>query len=347
MNTITTTIAARASRHDGDRHLRRGFGVAILVAALVSATACGGDTTTDAAGTIVPASTSTTTAPPVSSMVNAPPTDPTTTSTTTTARPTSTTEPRPTTTRDELVGSAGERVHVRCTGSGATTVLLIAGFETGAEGWGRIEPAIAARARTCSYERLGTGTSDPATSTQTFTTQASGLHELLTSIGEPGPYVVVGHSFGGAAATTFASLYSDEVTGLVLVDAPAVTWPTALCAVPDDGSETAATLRSFCASFSDPTTNAEHLDVLASFAEVADIVSLGSLPMTVITAVDRQFSGLAANELARLTEEWDQGQRDWIGLSTAARLVSVDNTGHHIEIDQPAVVIDEITRLLP
>jgi hypothetical protein len=27
--------------------------------------------------------------------------------------------------------------------------------------------------------------------------------------------------------------------------------------------------------------------------------------------------------------------------------VSVEHTGHHIEIDQPGVVIDEITRLLP
>jgi pimeloyl-ACP methyl ester carboxylesterase len=36
-----------------------------------------------------------------------------------------------------------------------------------------------------------------------------------------------------------------------------------------------------------------------------------------------------------------------MALSAAAHLVSVDDTGHHIEIDQPGVVIDEITDLLP
>ena len=36
-----------------------------------------------------------------------------------------------------------------------------------------------------------------------------------------------------------------------------------------------------------------------------------------------------------------------MALSTAAHLVTVDHTGHHIEIDQPGVVIDEITHLLP
>ena len=63
---------------------------------------------------------------------------------------------------DELVDVDGVRVHVRCIGSGDTTVLLIAGFEIGDENWGKVEPDIAARARVCSYARPGTGTSDPA-----------------------------------------------------------------------------------------------------------------------------------------------------------------------------------------
>ena len=104
-------------------------------------------------------------------------------------------------------------------GQGDTTVVLIAGFGGDTTGWAKVEPAIAAHARVCSYERPGTGTSDPATLTATFTTEATDLHALLSTVGEPGPYVVVGHSFGGAEAVTFASLFADEVTGLVLIDA--------------------------------------------------------------------------------------------------------------------------------
>jgi pimeloyl-ACP methyl ester carboxylesterase len=246
-----------------------------------------------------------------------------------------------------LVGAAGERVHIRCVGEGATTVLLISGFEAGAAGWAKIEPAIAARARVCSYERPGTGTSDPATSTETFTTQATDLHALLSTVGEPGPYVVVGHSFGGAEAVTFASLFADEVTGLVLIDASPTTWPAALCAVPDDGSDAATMLRAICGTFA-PSGNGEQLDAVAAFGEVAQIVSLGSLPMAVITATHRELpADLAASEVDRLNGAWNLGQTDWMALSTAAHLVSVEHTGHHIEIDQPSVVIDEITRLIP
>ena len=227
-------------------------------------------------------------------------------------------------------------------------MLLIAGFEAGSDGWAKVEPAISARTRVCSYDRPGTGTSDPATATQTFVTQATDLHELLTTIGEPGPYVVVGHSFGGAEAVTFASDFTDEVTGLVLVDASPVTWPAAICAVANDGSNAANMLRGLCAGWSDPNGNAEHLDVFAAFAGAATITSLGTLPITVITAVDRQFDpGLAADEMARLTDVWDTGQQQWSQLSTASRVVPVENTSHYIQLDHPDVVIDEIARLLP
>ena len=255
---------------------------------------------------------------------------------------------RPTVPIDELVDTRGVRVHVRCVGHGDTTVLLIAGFGGDTASWASIEPAIATRTRVCSYDRPGTGTSDPATSTATFTTQAHELHTLLDAIGEPGPYVAVGHSFGGAEAITFASLFADEVAGLVLVDASPTTWPADLCAVVEDGSEGAAMLRGLCTDAFAPTGNSEQLDVVAAFAEAAEIASLGSLPMAVITATHRELpADLDASEVDRLNHAWDQGQQTWMALSSNARVVPVDDTGHNVQIDQPAVVIDEITRLLP
>ena len=136
--------------------------------------------------------------------------------------------------------------------------------------------------------------------------------------------MVVGHSFGGAEAVTFASRYADQVTGLVLIDASPASWPTELSAVGDDGSGMAATIHSTCAGWTDPTANVEHLDVFGSFTEVAGIGSLGSLPMTVITAVDRQFADLGATELDRLTAAWNQGQQRWADLSTASHVVPVE-----------------------
>jgi pimeloyl-ACP methyl ester carboxylesterase len=46
------------------------------------------------------------------------------------------------------------------------------------------------------------------------------LHEGLKRLGERGPFVLVGHSFGGAVVRNYAAVYPDEVAGMVLVDSP-------------------------------------------------------------------------------------------------------------------------------
>ena len=255
--------------------------------------------------------------------------------------------PRPTATVDELVEVGGGRLHVRCVGAGETTVVLIAGFNDGGDNWGRIEPALSGQSRVCSYARFGTGASDPPTAPQTFATSARDLHTLLSEIGEPGPYVVVGHSYGGAQAVTFAAHYPDEVDGLVLLDATPPTWTAAGCAVPDDGSEAAADFVARCPDPAHPTDNPEQLDEVAGFAEVAAIDTLGSLPLSVVTAAEHPFPGLDPVEATRLDDVWNQGQQHWMSLSSAAQLVTVEDTGHYIQLDRPDVVIAEIRRLLP
>ncbi len=255
--------------------------------------------------------------------------------------------PRPTATVDELVRVGDGRLHVRCVGAGESTVVLIAGFNDGGDNWGRITPALSGQSRVCSYARFGTGASDPPTTPQTFATSARDLHTLLDEIGEPAPFIVVGHSYGGAQAVTFAATYPDEVEGLLLLDATPTTWTAASCAVPDDGSEAAAGFVERCADPAFPTDNPEQLDEAVGFAEVAAIETLGSLPLSVVTAAEHPFPGLDPVEATRLDDVWNQGQQHWMSLSSAAQLVTVEDTGHYIQLDRPDAVIAEIQKLLP
>jgi pimeloyl-ACP methyl ester carboxylesterase len=50
---------------------------------------------------------------------------------------------------------------------------------------------------------------------------AEELHSALLGAGIPGPYILVGHAFGGDNIRTFADLHMPETAGLVLVDADA------------------------------------------------------------------------------------------------------------------------------
>jgi pimeloyl-ACP methyl ester carboxylesterase len=260
---------------------------------------------------------------------------PTTTSTTTAT--TITVVDRPTESFDELVAVTNGQLHIRCQGSGDETVLLLAGWDFASDSWASVESRIAERTRVCSYDRFGTGTSDAPTTPQTFDMHVADLHELLDQVGEPGPYVVVGHSFGGAEAVTFASTYPDEVAGLMLVDASPTTWPDTVCSVPAYAGG--------CALMRDPSQG-ERLDVFPAFEAVGSIRSLGDLPMSILTAAHRSADGLTPEERTQLDTLWADGTERLAGLSTASTIVTVD-TGHNIHAEQPALFIEELSKLLP
>jgi len=85
--------------------------------------------------------------------------------------------------------------------------------------WRGVQPAVAARTRACSYDRAGLGWSDPGPLPRTSRREIRELHRLLANAGETGPYVLVGHSFGGWNALLYARQYRRDITGLVLIDA--------------------------------------------------------------------------------------------------------------------------------
>jgi len=72
--------------------------------------------------------------------------------------------------------------------------------------------------RAVSYDRAGHGWSDPAREPRTAHQIAQELHVMLDAAGIPGPFFLVGHSFGGYVNRAFANLYRNEVVGMVLVD---------------------------------------------------------------------------------------------------------------------------------
>ena len=123
--------------------------------------------------------------------------------------------------RGQLVDVGPYRLHLECTGSRGPTVILEPGAGLSAASMGLIAPAVARDSRVCVYDRAGRGWSDPAASPPDGAQIATDLHTLLNRAHVPGPYVLVGHSFGGLYVRTYAAKYPDEVAGLVLVDSTA------------------------------------------------------------------------------------------------------------------------------
>ncbi len=137
----------------------------------------------------------------------------------------------------DLVDIGGRSLYLDCRGSGGPTVILEAGAGNDSRVWdtvslpsgttgGAVLPEVAAFTRVCAYDRPGTflgpglpGRSDAVPMPRTAGEIVADLHVLLAAANVPGPYVMVGHSFGGLVVRLYASTYPDDVVGLVLVDA--------------------------------------------------------------------------------------------------------------------------------
>lgn len=122
-----------------------------------------------------------------------------------------------------LVDLGGRRLHLHLTANAtanAPVVILEAGLAATCLSWALVQPAIAEFATVGSYDRAGLGYSDlpPANTPATALNAVRDLHELLRRADLRGPFILVGHSFGGLIVRLFQQLHPEQVTGLVLVD---------------------------------------------------------------------------------------------------------------------------------
>jgi len=109
-------------------------------------------------------------------------------------------------------------MHIICVGQGSPTVVLDAGSGGFSAHWVRVQREVSGTTRVCAYDRAGMGWSEMGPDPRDAKQITSELHTLLGKAGIEGPYVLVGHSFGGMYMQTYAARYPDEVSGVALVD---------------------------------------------------------------------------------------------------------------------------------
>lgn len=140
------------------------------------------------------------------------------------------------------VGDA--QLRLDCRGRGAPTIILEAGATGFAESWAWVQADLARDHRVCAYDRAGLGRSAPDTARFDPAVSADRLDRLLTTAGERGPFVLAGHSLGGALALVYAQRHPERTLAVAMIDPP---HPDLLSRIPraaaDDYVDFAAKLR--------------------------------------------------------------------------------------------------------
>lgn len=234
----------------------------------------------------------------------------------------------------------GERsLYLDCRGAGSPTVVLEAGSGSDSATWSAVHDALAETTRTCAYDRAGRARSD-ARETHTLADAAADLRALLDVAGEQPPFVVTGHSLGGAYARIFGATFRDEVAGIVLVDSfdPDIQDARIHPLLGELRPEYDAQLDGLRAHVS----RVDSLDWEASEDQLLD-ASLEGIRLEVLTAA-RYEPRLDETTNARIAEAWIDGFRALQAESLEYTVVW--GVGHNIQIERPAVVIEAVRRLV-
>jgi pimeloyl-ACP methyl ester carboxylesterase len=237
----------------------------------------------------------------------------------------------------EMVDVGNHSLHINCVGEGSPTVILEAANLGMSAHWVRVQQQLAQTTRVCAYDRAGMGWSEPGPEPRDARHISSELHTLLKGAGTEGPYVLVGHSYGGLYARMYAALYPDETAGVALVDSshpeqftrspegramyeqtrrlgavlPFLTWLGVIRlsnfypAHPDLPAQQRAQVEAFNSSTRQVGTTVEEFRATPeTSAQVRNMGSLGDKPLAVISAGEQPSSWLEMQEeLAALSSD--------------------------------------------
>ena len=230
-------------------------------------------------------------------------------------------------------------LYLDCRGQGSPTVVLEAGSGSDSSTWSAVIDALADTTRTCAYDRAGRGRSDPV-ERHTLRHAAAELRALLLTAGETPPFVMVGHSLGGAFVRVFAAENREEVVGLVLVDTfdPDLQTDWIHPLLGDLRPEHEATLDGLRAT----VASVDGLDWPTSEAQLR-AADVHGLPIEILRA-PRYEPRLTEATNAEIAEAVEAAYRSLSPGNT--RLTTAEGAGHMVQIDRPDVVIEAVRRLV-
>ena len=237
-----------------------------------------------------------------------------------------------------MVDVGGHRLYLQCVGSGSPTIV----WEAGAQGSGWLNTAqylmgkLAETSRVCAYDRPGLGWSDPGPNDELshWSQVVADLHTALAKVGEKGPYVIAGHSYGGLLARLFALTYPKDVSGLVAVD-------------PSHEDEWAGPATDPNAPFGITTCTDASCPLYGDIQAMRKLEggkvagSLGDLPLVVIShSPDLPFWNPAFDA------SWEKLGTDTATASSDARHVIASWSSHVIPYTQPGLVIEAVRQVV-
>jgi len=257
---------------------------------------------------------------------------------------------------DDLVSVGTHQLQIHREGIGSPVVVVDAGLADELKKVEPVEKPLSKVTEVVTYNRAGYGRSEPGPLPRDCEREARELKRLLEKAEVRGPYVLVGHSLGALNMQVFASMYPDEVAGLILLDPPPIPFLRGeafrgLWQMAQQMTASWEAMADSGESSSDPRTKAqstffrmiasEHRELFGRSAKRAgEISSFGQIPLIVIQSGKANPAfGDAAGDFQRF---WVEQSRVLTQKSANGLFVLVPDASHDLWNKAPKLVAENI-----
>lgn len=271
----------------------------------------------------------------------------------------------------KLVDIGTHRLYINCKGQGTPSIIIDSGIGGFSLEWIKIQNKLADNVRICSYDRAGYGWSDPGPLPRTTAQISYELHRLLIEAKIPGPYILVGHSFGGYNIRYFANEYPELTAGLVFIDSSHpeqfktdefkrtkieteesnpikrknsihvhMVYPTIANNFPEENKRVAYILMSTMKSKLTLMNELDNMETSANQLIHQEKHRPYDFPVVIISRGKRVWP---KNELGDKCErQWARLQNDLENVSLQSYHYIARNSGHIVHLDEPRLVSNNI-----
>ncbi len=229
-------------------------------------------------------------------------------------------------------------------GSNKPTVVFESGLGDDMTSWKPIIHEVEAFAEVFAYNRAGFSGSDSKNSTRNGQVIVNELRDLLNTANLKPPYVLVGHSLGGAYMELYARTYPQEVTGVVLVDPNSSKYSARCKREKLEYCDPPSSMPLWATLFFPSSVEAEIKGWSSTHEQVNAIDSFPNVPFALLSATHKNEKRTEKEK--RGHELYIELDQELLALSTTSKFIPCDTCGHYIHQDEPALVVNAIKWVL-
>lgn len=225
-------------------------------------------------------------------------------------------------------------------GKNKPTVVFESGLGDDMTSWQLLINKVDRDFQVFTYNRAGFSGSKSKNNVRNGSVIVKELRSLLQAVQLHPPYVLVGHSLGGAYMELYAKTYPSEVVGVVLVDPNSSKYP-ARCKMENlNYCDPPSDVPKWASIFLPAAVVGEIKGFSATHTQLNAIEAFPDVPLVVVSAASETEK--QPPEQLKARRLYTQMHRELSMMSNKSKFVPCSTCGHYIHQEQPDVVLDAI-----